>query len=68
LHTYERDVKPRQARIRDSSDTIGEKARHPDDAIGRRHGHVLAGDSDEENLFPSLHDGKALASFASRRI
>jgi hypothetical protein len=68
LHTYERDVKRRQACFRNTSDTISELARHPVDAVGRRHKHLLAVDAEEENLFPSLRDGEALKFFASRRI
>jgi hypothetical protein len=68
VHPYERDVKRRQAHFRDTSDTITDKARYPDDAVGRRHGHLLAVDSEEENLFPSLRDGRAVRFFAARRI
>lgn len=68
MHVYEREVKRRQARFREISNTISDGARCPDDAIGLRHGHLLAVGSEEENLFPSLRGGKALGFFASRRI
>jgi hypothetical protein len=46
VHLYERDVKRRQQRFRDTGDTISDRARHPDDDVGQRHGHLVAVDTE----------------------
>lgn len=68
MHTYERQVKQSQERFRDESSTVSATAKAPIDDVGKRHGYLLAIGHEEENLFPSLRQGRALQYFASRHI
>ncbi len=59
----------RQAAFRDSSPTISDRGRNPQDPKGKRHGHLLALGHEDENLYPSIRgpDG-ARKFFADRSI
>lgn len=68
MHLYEKQVKRSQERFRNESETISEAARAPSDEAGRRHGYLLSVGYEQENLFPSLRQGRALRFFESRAI
>ncbi len=66
---YRLVLREQQAGFRAASPTISDAGRHPDDPMGRRHGHLLALGCEEENLFPPLRrSGGALAFFSARDI
>jgi hypothetical protein len=66
---YQLVLREQQAGFRAASPTIGDAGRHPDDPMGRRHGHLLALGCEAENLFPPLRgSGGALAFFSARGI
>ena len=57
----------RQARFRDESPTISAAGRSPNDGKGRRHGHLLALDHEEENLYPALRGEAGATRFLRDR-
>ena len=62
-------ARARQTLFRDTSDTISEECRSPTDEQGKRYGHLLAFECEEENLYPSLRGkGGALSYFSERDI
>lgn len=66
---YGVEARERQANFRDSSSTISRLARSPSDDKGMRHGHLLALDHEEENLYPGLRgDDGAVRFFRERGI
>jgi hypothetical protein len=66
---YQLLLRRQQAIFRATSATISDAVRRPDDAMGWRHGHLLALGCEEENLFPPLRGpGGAVDFFAARDI
>ncbi len=66
---YHAALRERQARFRATSSSISADARTPMDAIGLKHGHLLAQGHEEENLIPTLRGaGGAVDFFRARKI
>ena len=67
--SFENSAKSRQARFRETSPTISEPARAPNDDLGKKHNHLLALGFSEENLFPGIRGaGGAMDFFTQRNI
>lgn len=64
---YESVAKKRQTEFREFSPTISQKGRLPQDKIGQKHGHLLALDCEEENLYPALRGEEGVQEFFSER-
>ena len=64
---FGREARERQARFRAESPSISEQGRAPSDDTGRRHGHLLAVGSEDENLYPSLRGGEGARRFFKER-
>jgi len=59
----------KQGIFRETSATISEAARCPNDNVAKRHGHLLAVGYEQENLYPSLRGPEgAVRFFADREI
>ena len=66
---FEREAKRRQQHFRDTSPTISDRGRSPDDDKGLRNPHLLAVGCEVENLFPAiLGEGGAIDFFNQRHI
>ena len=57
----------RQAEFRTHSATISERGRRPSDSKGERHGHLLAHDHEQENLYPGLRGADGAVRFFLER-
>ena len=66
---FDRSAKRQQQNFRDTSPTISEQGRSPDDDKGLRNPHLLALGCEAENLYPGIRgEGGAIDFFARRRI
>ena len=64
---FGQNIRTAQGSFRDSSSTISDTARTPDDDKGKRHRHLLALDHEIENLFPGIRDEEQVMKFFSER-
>jgi len=69
MPTFGQKGRRKQGVFRDTSATISNAARHPDDEVGRRNRHLLAIGHEQENLYPSLRGPTdAVRFFGDRKI
>lgn len=67
--SFRAQARSRQAKFRETSETVSELASTPDDELGRKHGYYLTIGHENENLFPSIRDeDRALKFFKERSI
>jgi len=61
------EARRRQAEFRSRSQTISARGRSPSDPTGRRHDHLLALGSEDENLFPGIRGPEGARAFFKAR-
>src|SRR5687768_9001498 len=67
LPNFQQSFRRSQGRFRDTSSTVSDTARYPDDDKGKRNSHLLTLGYEAENLIPSLRGDEGATDFLARR-
>ena len=67
MKNFGTQARRRQKEFRDSSHTVSPEGRSPNDDKGRRNGHLLALEHEEDNLYPPLREPAAAKAFFAAR-